>query len=117
MPKRQPNRKLERLWRRRLADWRRSGLTVRAYCAQRGLPEANFYAWRRELRRRDERRAAGTTAATTFVPVRVLPPPVAAPLELLLRDGRVLRIPAGFDADTLRRVLVACDPGAEAPSC
>ena len=116
MPKRQPDRKLERLWRRRLAHWRRSGLSVRAYCAAHGLTEPNFYAWRRELRRRDARRAAGPPPAA-FVPISVLPPPIPVPLELVLPDGRVLRIPAGFDADTLRRVLATCESPSEGPPC
>jgi hypothetical protein len=39
----------EREWRRRIGDWRRSGLSVRAFCAGRGLAQPSFYAWRRAL--------------------------------------------------------------------
>ena len=44
----------ERFWRRALRQWRRSGLSVRAYCAEHGLTEALFYAWRRVIAQRDQ---------------------------------------------------------------
>ena len=37
----------ERFWRRMQQLWRRSGLSVRAFCAEHGLAEPSFYAWRR----------------------------------------------------------------------
>ena len=37
----------ERYWRGLLAQWRRSGLTGRAFCAQQALSEARFYGWKR----------------------------------------------------------------------
>ena len=113
MPKRHADPTLERLWRRRLDQWRQSGLTVRVYCAAHALPEHSFYAWRRELRRRDTRPA--TTPA--FVPGRVVPPPAAVPLELVLAGGRTVRIAPGFDADTLRRLLATLDLPSEGPPC
>jgi hypothetical protein len=39
-------------------------------------------------------------AAPAFVPVHVLP--AATALEVVLGSGRVVRVPAGFDAATLR---------------
>jgi hypothetical protein len=36
----------ESQWRRWLVDWRGSGLSVRAFCARRGLSEPCFYGWR-----------------------------------------------------------------------
>jgi hypothetical protein len=100
----------ERFWRRLLRQWRRSGLSVRAFCHQHGLSEPNFYAWRRTLADRD-------APAVAFVPVGVLPPEpppaAAAPtgLELLLAGGRVLRIGAAFDGTTLRRLLAVLEEG------
>jgi hypothetical protein len=43
----------ERFWRRIVRQWRESGLSVRAFCAQQGLAEPNSYAWRRTIRERD----------------------------------------------------------------
>ena len=48
----------------------------------------------------------------TFLPVRVAVPPravpaptAAAPIELVLPDGSVVRVPPSFDAPTLTRLL------------
>jgi hypothetical protein len=52
-----------------------------------------------------------------FVPVEVLPAtpaPVVAPLEVMLGSGRVVRVPSGFDAGTLRLLLSVLE---EKPSC
>ena len=47
----------ERFWRRMLRQWRRSGLCVRAFCAEHGLAEPSFYAWRRIVAERDQESA------------------------------------------------------------
>lgn len=89
----------EQQWRDRLAAWRRSGLSVRAFCARHGLSQPSFYAWRRELAKRDAARPA-------FVPVHVLPEPARqAALSVLLAGGRSIRVAPGFDVATLRQLL------------
>ena len=105
-PGRARDERKERQWRHRIDQWRMSGLSVRAYCAQHGLAQASFYAWRRVL----ERRAAEQPA---FVPVQVVadatPAGQASALEVLLRDGRTVRVPPGFDVATLRRLLAVLE--------
>lgn len=106
----QSNSALEGTWRERVGRWKASGLSVRAFCAQEGLSEPSFYSWRRTLTARD---AAVAPPAPTFVPVHVFsaaPPPA---LELVLRSGRVLRIPHGCDPEHVRVVLAAL----EGPPC
>lgn len=96
----------ERFWRRQVGRWRNSGLSARAFCAEQGLSEASFYAWRRTLAGRE-------AAAVRFVPLTVRPevrtPTVADGLagavELVLGAGRRLRIGPGFDGPTLTRLL------------
>src|SRR5215471_2505166 len=86
----------ERLWRRWIGEWQTSGLSARAFCQRRGLTVASFYAWRRVLQRRDAEKAA-------FVPVQVVADPVptqAGALEVVLTDGRTVRVSPGFDANT-----------------
>ena len=123
----------ERYWRRLLRQWQRSGQEVRAYCVEHGVSEPSFYAWRRTIQERDRqaerrsrprrRRAGGQVQGSgahagsaprrpAFVPVTITAP--APALEVVLHDGRVLRIPAGFDATTLRQLLAVLD---EARSC
>src|SRR5215472_2526676 len=44
----------ERRWRRLLQQWQRSGMTGRDFCAKHSLSEPSFYAWKREIARRDD---------------------------------------------------------------
>lgn len=39
----------ESFWKKQLDLWQKSGLSVRAFCKERGIVETSFYAWRREL--------------------------------------------------------------------
>lgn len=107
----------EKFWRRLLRRWRHSGLGVRAFCAEHGVAEASFFAWRRMIAQRDQELArvqagrgdsAETGAANgtpRFVPVRVIEATTPAAIEVVLPRGPVLRIPRGFDADALRQLL------------
>lgn len=103
----------EHFWRQQVRQWRGSGLTIRAFCRQQGLSEASFYAWRRTLAQRDPQtrcrpRQQGHGRADrppAFVPVQVVPALPAASLEVVLSPGRVVRVPPGFDAATLRQLL------------
>jgi hypothetical protein len=91
----------ERQWQRWIDQWRTSGLSVRAFCARHGLTTASFYNWRRVL----ERRAA---EQVVFAPVEVVAdtlPIRTSVLEVVLTDGRVVRVAPGFDAATLRQLL------------
>ena len=70
-----------------------------------GLTVASFYAWRRVL----QRRAAEQPA---FLPVQVVAdavPAQASALEVILTDGRTVRVAPGFDAATLRRLLAVLE--------
>lgn len=95
----------EQQWRRWIQNWRYSGLSVRAFCARHGLTPANFYAWRRELQRRN-------AAPPAFVPVCVVPDHGSARdgrVEVVLRGGRAVRVGPGFDAETLRQLLAVLE--------
>ena len=105
-PGRARDARKERQWRRRIDQWRVSGLSVRAFCAQHGLTQASFYTWRRVLQRR-------ATEQPAFVPVQVVadatPACQASALEVLLLDGRTVRVAPGFDAATLRQSLAVLE--------
>ena len=121
---RERDRGKERYWRRLLRQWQRSGQGVRTFCLVHGLSDASFYAWRRTIQERDRQaqprsrhgpRRAGPVEGDglpSFVPVTIAAS--ASPLEVVLRDGPVVRVPAGFDAATLRQLLAVL---AEAPPC
>jgi len=103
----------ERLWREQVTSWQRSGLSIRLYCQQHQLNEPNFYAWRRELARRDE--VGGIPAqpvqrvkpsSVTWMPLTVEPSTVPV-VEVQLPTGAILRVPSGVESVTLERILKA----------
>ena len=118
----------EQYWRRLLRRWQRSGQTGRDFCTAHGLSEPSFYAWRREIARRDEEESEPTQRATrpavprpsartpvpTFVQLTLDPGAVApACLEVVLANGRRVRVLPGFDAELLRQLLRVV----EEPAC
>ena len=101
----------ESYWRQVVARWKRSGLSVRAFCGAEGLNPMTFYWWRRELGRRDQ-------PQPSFLPVRVLAEstePSTIGIEVVLANGRSVRVGAGFDPLTLVRVVETLEQGG--PSC
>jgi transposase len=113
----------ERAWRRHIAGWQRSGMSIRDYCAAEGLAEHNFHAWRKTLAERDRReaprakRSQSSTAIPAFVPIHVVNDEATSSpggaVEVLLANGRVLRIRADFDPQVVRQLLALL----EEPAC
>ena len=116
----------ERFWREQVSGWQSSGLGIRAYCQQHQLSEQNFYAWRRELARRDQASTPAPTASSatstprpvsntshskpkvlasaTWMPVTLTG--TATPvIEVQLPSGVQLRIPVG--TESLETILAA----------
>jgi transposase len=105
-----------------------SGQSVRGYCRQAGIKESAFYWWRRELARRSDcrqppaavrrrrqerpemRKSAGMAAG--FLPLQVVADrrrEDGCGVDILLDDGRTLRIRPGFDRQTLADVLAVLE--------
>jgi transposase-like protein len=114
----------EKFWRRVVEQCgrRTPGVTIRDFCAEHGLAEPSFYAWRRIIAERDQQVTSTSTSDCNhhvdnqpiFLPVHLVPTPVSASLELVLDKGLVIRVPPGFDAATLRQLLAVLE---EEPSC
>jgi hypothetical protein len=102
----------EKYWRRLLVQWRRSGLTASQFCEQQEVSQPSFYAWRSEIARRDQAATIRPCSTPTFVKL-ALEGAAPSPLEIVLADGRLLRVRPGFDAALLRQVLRLL----EEPSC
>ena len=113
MPQGKPRdpRKVEH-WRRLIERWRRSGRSVRDFCEHNGIAIPSFYAWRRRLQQDAPRPdVSQPSEAVTFLPVHVQPE--SSDQQLVLANGRCLRIPPRFDANALRALLAVL----EEPSC
>jgi transposase-like protein len=95
----------------------RSGLSVREFCRRHNLKEGQFHWWHRTLKNRRQARALGrqkrsrdAEGQATFALVSDGPEDLDAGIELVLGDGRRLRIGKGVDEQTLRTVLAAVGP-------
>jgi hypothetical protein len=98
------DRKKELRWRRIVRGQPGSGFSIRAYCAKHGVRESAYYWWRTELARRDVAKPAAT-----FVPVTVAVDEPArvggGPIEIVLPDGRLVRMSGRVDKQALADVL------------
>jgi transposase-like protein len=115
------DRSKERFWRRLLRLWRRSGQTIRDFCAEHEVSEPSFFAWRRMIAERDQQRRRRDNPNSkasaeplpkaneqpAFVPLRVVSTDMA--FDVVLKGGRVVRVSAGFDAASLRRLLAVLE--------
>jgi len=106
------NQELEASWRQQIANHAKSGLSVRQFCQRHDLKEPAFYAWRRELARRDGERqsSAGKPRQTSasFLPV-TLTPDVPAPLEIILPNKVHVKVANGCHEHLLRMALGALE--------
>ena len=120
----------EEHWRGVLERWRASGLPKTEFSRRERISPDVLAWWQAEIHKRDvakHHKSSASTAARArwraapppggasephaFVPVRVVEPtPTAspAPLEVLVA-GRIVRVRAGFDAETLGRLLSALE--------
>jgi transposase len=100
----------QRYWLDLIRLWQRSQLSVRAFCQRQRVSEPSFYSWRRTLQERglleDKPAADAGVEAPTFLQVTVADgAPGPKSIELVLANGRRLRVRPGFDADMLRQLL------------
>ena len=118
--------------------WREGGQSVRAFCRAEGLRESAFYFWRRRLARRGQPAAVNGSRPQAlgdahfavvqsqlpqpglrlrFCPCVWWHPQATAPgvaqatggVEIVLAQGRTVRVPAGFDRQTLADVLAVLE--------
>lgn len=103
------------VWAKRVERWRDSGLSATEFAAEIGVNENSLrhWGWRMKAERRErESKPAPKVEALAFVEIAgpprepEPPPPSSAPaIELVLASGLVVRVPARFEAEALRRLL------------
>ena len=120
-------------WAALIDEWRRGGLSLPAFCRLRGLSRGTMQNWvyKPSLKRAVEeaRRQARSTPADpchadrppipepslAFLPVHVAevspaPPPTRhTGVEVVLGSGYRVALEAGFDSETLRRVVAVLE--------
>jgi len=125
---RKPDPAKEAFWRDAMRRWKRSGLGIREFCRRERLAEGSFYAWRRELARRERNQASTTSlrdgrrsgrARSAAIPPLFLPIHVrgGAPeatlgdgtIEVRLSGGEILRAGSAVSPERLARLIEALE--------
>jgi hypothetical protein len=88
-------------WQVRLADWRRSGLSIAAWCRNNAVSYQTFLYWRKRL---DDRRPD----TGTFL--QLCPPADPEPIALEC-NGVLVHVPVGFDPRLLRDIIALLKGG------
>lgn len=100
----------EARWAKRVERLERSGLSIRTFAAREGLKPGSLSFWKWKLAGRcgREQRATEAVAPVRFVELTAKAAPSAAGtagFEVVLASGRAVRVPGGFDAAELTRLV------------
>jgi len=101
----------QRYWQRTIGEAARSGMSIREFCRQRQVKQSQFYWWQRKLKadRQEGKMSPSGDGRASFALVSEEAGSMPAGLELVLRDGRRLRISKGVEEASLRAVLAALE--------
>jgi len=91
-----------RAWQELIDAWKRSGLSINAFCRDRKLTRSNFDRWRRILAARPSE--SPRREGSPLVPLRVIAEPMA---EVVFRSGIVVRLPLSAAAEAVTRLVAA----------
>ena len=122
MKQRQRSKQVWGKWRKFVREQGRSGQNVAAFCRERGLCAPHFFAWKKRLREA----GGGEFVEVQGVPVGwgqggdMREPSAAsvsrsvgdARVEVLLKNGRSLRVGPGFDAELVRALVAVLESAA-----
>lgn len=90
----------EALWKERVAQWRVSGQSQRAFAMKQGYAQRQLIYWGRRL--------AVVAAVPAFLPLSIQPPAVAAPaMNLRSPSGWTVTLPAALPTSWAAELLRA----------
>lgn len=99
-------------WRRRVERWKDSGLTAKEFAAETGINAGTLQFWQYKLKRdvrpapRKRRKPTPEAIVSSLVEVRgAVPTMLDQRFEVELRNGRRLRVAAGFEPEALKALL------------
>jgi hypothetical protein len=111
------------VWAKRVERWRDSGLTLKEFAAEIGVNANTLAGWRWRLSSREAVAPVAERRVPAFLEI-VAPveehdadegsataaaAPGVEPLEVVLRSGHLVRVPATFDEGALRRVVAVLE--------
>lgn len=86
-------------------EFERSEMTVGEFAQARGFSKWQIYEWRRRIRRLREEEGKSGPGDSLFVAVHSAGLSSGERFELELSHGRRVRVPTGFNAGDLRRLI------------
>ena len=96
-------------WLHHVEQYRQGGLSLREYCECHGLKLSTFGHWRRRVARQASK-ATSPPVPVNIVRVDLGAAPAQAPaLEVVLGNGRRIRVANDFDEGTLARVVTTLE--------
>ncbi len=104
---------LRRVWRKRLDDLARSGLSVRAWCERSGVSRYQARYWKAYFADHEDDPSDPSAPGEAWLPVAIADPAPreTASARIVLRIGAAaIDIQPGFDPELLRRVVQALEP-------
>lgn len=101
-----PSPERELFWRNLISQRPASAMTVAAFCQQAGVSVPSYYQWQRKLLAAEQPSNPVAQPVSPLVPVRIVDDRTAALIVELPGNVRV-RVPPGYDAACLERVLRA----------
>lgn len=110
-------------WLEELRRWRGSGQSAAEYAQERGIHAGTLAGWASKVRDSMVAKAGGRDhRRSMFVPVHVAPAPVPAAVaktgsdrgefEVVLRNGRCVRVSGTFDGEAVSRLLMIAEGAA-----
>jgi hypothetical protein len=98
-------------WQKHISQWSESSLTQAEYCRRNELSAAAFHWWKRHLRKKSNTQKDSSTPMQ-FVEVQCIPTAHTVrgeTYEILLSQGRAIRVCRDFDTDVLKRLIAAVE--------
>ena len=111
-------------WVEEVQRWRASGQSAVAYARERGIHAGTLAGWASKVRDLTVAKSVGgDQRGSMFVPVQVAPAPTAAAaaakarldrgeVEVVLRNGRRIRVSGTFDSEAVARLLMIAEGAA-----
>jgi hypothetical protein len=106
MTQRERSNQAQRKWRRIVSEQGQSGQSVAAFCRERKLGASHFFWWKKRLRAS----ALGKFLEVKLATTAPAPGTVGDPrVEVVLKNGRRLRVGPGFDRELVRALAAVLE--------
>lgn len=101
-------KEIDEHWRKRVGEYRASGMTMKAWCAEQGIAFSQMKYWIRKLKLSRRQRSASPPTWITVTPSTEAAEPECTPLIVRI-GGATIDVRPGFDPVLLTQVARALE--------